>query len=203
MRESQPLVQLDQEAFRRVWRRAVPEDRADCPFTLDAPAPAAQLPAVTPPSFMAPASAPPSRPMSSAPPICLGEQSAGELPELERLLAMVAQARQIYRSLARRWPREPLLARLAAEKGRQARRLSAARFLISGEEPALPAGQLPRWNALPPALRTRHRAEQEAALALFLAANAASDPCLIELYRELGLACQGFAKQIRVRLEQG
>ena len=26
--------QCDQETFERVWRRVMPEDRADCPFTL-------------------------------------------------------------------------------------------------------------------------------------------------------------------------
>ena len=43
----------DQEVFERVWRRVMPEDRPDCPFTLgeDAAAP----PAVQPPAAALPA----------------------------------------------------------------------------------------------------------------------------------------------------
>lgn len=212
MQETQPPANLDQDAFRRVWQRVMPEDRADCPFTVDAPnlpTPATPPQPVTQtanlPPFMAPATTPPGpppRPMSLAPPVCLGEQSAGELPQLEELLAATAEGLQIYRSLARRWPREPLLAQLATEKLRQVRRLSAAHFLIAGKEHPLPAGQLPRFDSLPLALRSRHRAEQESALALLLASNSSSDPCLIELYRELGLECQNLAKRIRARLER-
>lgn len=33
-----PQTDLDHAAFERVWRRVMPQDRADCPFTLDAPA---------------------------------------------------------------------------------------------------------------------------------------------------------------------
>ena len=43
----------DQEVFERVWRRVMPEDRPDCPFTLgeDAAAP----PAIQPPAVALPA----------------------------------------------------------------------------------------------------------------------------------------------------
>ena len=43
---------VDREVFERVWRRVMPEDRADCPFTLQQaerpqpPAPPAALPAM-------------------------------------------------------------------------------------------------------------------------------------------------------------
>ena len=47
--EQTPFSGVDREVFERVWRRVMPEDRADCPFTLPeepAPAvPAAALPA--------------------------------------------------------------------------------------------------------------------------------------------------------------
>lgn len=208
MQETQLPADLNQEAFRRVWRRVMPEDRADCPFTVDTPdtlpQPVTQAPSL--PTFMAPTATPPGpppRPMSSAPPVCLGEQSTGELSQLEMLLGAAAEALQIYRSLARRWPREPLLTQLAAEKQRQVRRLSAAHFLISGKEHSLPIGQLPRFGSLPLALRSRHRAEQEAALTFLRTSNSSSDPCLIELYRGLGLECQRFARRIRARLERG
>ena len=35
--------ELDRVAFQQVWRRVMPEDRPDCPFTLEAPT----LPTVT------------------------------------------------------------------------------------------------------------------------------------------------------------
>lgn len=51
-----PQNDLDHAAFQRVWRRVMPQDRADCPFTLDAPAEEAQTnPA---PVTVAPASEP-------------------------------------------------------------------------------------------------------------------------------------------------
>ena len=40
--EQTPFPGVDREVFERVWRRVMPEDRADCPFTLpEAEAPAA------------------------------------------------------------------------------------------------------------------------------------------------------------------
>lgn len=51
-----PQNDLDHAAFQRVWRRVMPQDRADCPFTLDAPAEEAQQVTVTAP--VAPASEP-------------------------------------------------------------------------------------------------------------------------------------------------
>lgn len=204
MQETPLPVALDQEAFRRVWQRVMPEDRADCPFTVNTPAAPRQLPA-PPPHTAAPSVPPgfPVRPKPPTPPVCLGEQSAGELPQLEKLLASVTDAQRMYRSLARRWPRESLLAHLTAEKLRQARRLSAARFLIAGQKLPNPTGPIPRFESLPLALRSRYRAEQENALTFLLSANASSDHCLIELYRDLGLECQEFAKRIRARLERG
>lgn len=41
-----PQTDLDQAAFQRVWRRVMPQDRADCPFTLD---PAQEAAEPTPP----------------------------------------------------------------------------------------------------------------------------------------------------------
>ena len=36
-----PGEELDHAAFARVWRRVMPEDRPDCPFTLEPSAPPA------------------------------------------------------------------------------------------------------------------------------------------------------------------
>lgn len=48
-----PQNDLDRAAFQRVWRRVMPQDRADCPFTLEGPAeepqPAAPVPVTAAP----------------------------------------------------------------------------------------------------------------------------------------------------------
>ena len=187
---------LDQAAFQRVWQRVMPEPRPDCPFTVDPPPMPAPVP---PPAPAVPAMAP----MGQAPlPVCLGEASAAELPALERLLDGVEEGAQTYQALARRWRREELLPALAREKRQQAKRLSAARFLIAGERYASPAAPPMSNEGLALRLRGRFQAEQRMALQFFAAANAASDPCLIELYRELARGCQDSAQALRAWMEK-
>lgn len=126
-----PQKDLDHAAFQRVWRRVMPQDRVDCPFTLDDPTeetaavtPTTAAPEPTPqtepeapvgamtslaipamPPIPAPASAPVAVPRPSmpgmAPSPCLGENAAGELPTLEALLSMVREGRQVYKALTR------------------------------------------------------------------------------------------------------
>lgn len=185
---------LDQAAFQRVWQRVMPEPRPDCPFTVDAP----PVPVPTPaPAVPAVASV-----RQAQLPVCLGETSAGELPALERLLDAVEEGAQTYQALARRWRREELLPALAKEKRQQAKRLSAARFLIAGERYASPAAPRLSNESLSLRLRGRFQAEQRLALEFFAAANAAADPCLIELYRDLGKGCQDCAKALRWWMEK-
>ena len=183
---------LDQAAFQRVWQRVMPEPRPDCPFIVDPPPP---VPAPSP----APAMAPTRRERL---PVCLGEASVGELPTLERLLDMAEEGAQTYQALAHRWRREELLPVLAREKRQQAKRLSAARFLIAGERYASPAAPRLSNESLPLRLRGRFQAEQRLALEFFSAAGAAADPCLIELYRDLGRGCQDCAKALRAWMEK-
>lgn len=124
-----PQNDLDHAAFQRVWRRVMPQDRADCPFTLDSPEeeiqqtvapvqePAPQVEPEAPVGAMnslavqattsmpaiptAPMVAPRQSMPGMAPSPCLGESAAGELPTLEALLAMVREGRQIYKNLTR------------------------------------------------------------------------------------------------------
>lgn len=193
---------LDQAAFQRVWQRVMPEDRPDCPFTVDTvPIPAPPSPAVpmmVPPSAAAPASRQEGPPEGA----CLGEGSARELPLLERLLDETVAGARIYRALERRWRREGLLSILAQEKSRQGKRLSAARFLITGESYTPSPTPAPGKESLSLQLRARFQAEQRLALAFFQAANTAADPCLIELYRTLGKDCQGCVKALRGWMER-
>lgn len=198
-----PQTDLDQAAFQRVWRRVMPQDRADCPFTLEDPLSA--VPAAAPaPLVRAPL---PSLPAAQAVPPqpipCLGEASVGELPALKARMDAAAQAQRSYQALARRAGRRGLFSSLAREKLRQLRQLNAAHFLISGEEYAPAAGtvSLPKTNPL--ALRERFRWEQMEAAALMEAAQATADPCLARLYRELAEENRGHADRLRGRLEQG
>lgn len=196
MNEAQ-LPDLDHDAFQRVWRRVMPEDRPDCPFTVEEPAPEA------PPASMYPIPQEPKgqAPVPSGPVVCLGADNAGALPDLDRFLALTAEALTAYRAMAQR-RRGSLPAALAQAKRQQLRRLAAARFLIAGTPSSVPAGEKPRAMPLALALRERYQAEQRAALELFAAANAAADPCLIDLYRALGLENQTHAGQLREWLER-
>ena len=192
---------LDQAAFQRVWQRVMPEDRPDCPFTVDTvPIPAPPPPVPVPPP---PAAVPQTPRQAPSPePVCLGEGSSRELPMLERLLDETVGGERFYRALERRWRREGLLSALAQEKRRQGKRLSAARFLITGERYVPSPAPAPGKESLSLQLRTRFQAEQRLALAFFQAANIAADPCLIELYRALGKDCQDCAKGLRSWMER-
>lgn len=203
-----PTAPLDQAAFQRVWRRVMPQDRADCPFTLEElPLTPAPQPLVRAPLAEASvqALAPQPVPIQALPPQaipCLGEASAGELPALKKRMDAAALSRNAYRSLPGR-RRQGIAAALAAAKDRQLRRLGAAYFLISGQDytPAQKGGAGSSAGAL--ALRERFRAEQAEAADLMDAARDTGDPCLSQLYRELAEENHGFADRIRSRLEQG
>ena len=208
-----PTPSVDSAAFQKVWRRVMPEDRHDCPFTVDTPtAPAATtVPAVAPPSPTSPPvpipaiQAPVQMPdrALTMPQACLGEGSRTALPELEGLLAQTNDAARIYRALARRARgTRGFLSSLAASKEGQVRRLAAARFLILGEAFVFPPTVFPRTATLPLALRERYQAEQRSALDFLSAAQRTTDPCLIQLYRDLADENQVHAGQIRERLEQ-
>lgn len=92
---------------------------------------------------------------------------------------------------------------MAGEQHRQARRLSAAYFLLTGLRywpsellgaPAIPS----YWGAL----RTRHQAEQRLENAFRLAADDWDDPEVLALYNTLADGCQQRAQQLRSLLEQ-
>ena len=119
MEQEQLSPSCDQETFARVWRRVMPEDRADCPFVLPA-----ALPAPDPSGREEPG---PARP-------CLEPASAGSGARLQQYIDRALAGWRSYRALARRIPGAPgrRLAALAGGERRLARRLSAAYFLLSG-----------------------------------------------------------------------
>lgn len=212
MDTSQRPEVLDQAAFRRVWRRVMPQDRPDCPFTLDPPkegpstcSPSADGPTALAPRPVAtsPAAAPAAVPPAPAPvPLCLGAASAGDLAGLDRLAHQVARDLALYRALARRAGSALPLARAKADHLSQ---LSAAHYLISGQKPPKNGPNAPKNGAngpLLPLLRERFHAEEALVVALFTAAQAAADPCLQELYRQLAPETQALADALRSWLER-
>lgn len=113
---------------------------------------------------------------------------------------------QFYRHLARRvrGTDARTLNGMAGEQHKEARKLSAAYFLLTGLRywpsellgaPAIPSF----WGAL----RTRHQAEQRQENAYRLAADDWEDPDLLELYNELSEGCRRRSHQLRGLLEQG
>lgn len=196
-----PTAVLDQAAFQRVWRRVMPQDRADCPFTLEDPISAVPTPAPAP-LIRAPLPPLPAQAAAPQPIPCLGEASVGELPALKVRMDAAAQARRTYRALARRSGRRGLFSSLAREKDRQLRQLGAACFLISGEEYDPVTEPVPLPKTTPLALREQFRWEQMEAAALMEAAQSTADPCLSRLYRELAEESREQADRLRGRLEQ-
>lgn len=113
---------------------------------------------------------------------------------------------QFYRYLARRarGTDARMLNGMAAEQHKEARKLSAAYFLLTGLRywpsellgtPAIPS----YWGAL----RTRHQAEQRQENAYRMASDDWEDPDLLALYAALIEGCQRRNHQLRNLLEQG
>ncbi len=112
---------------------------------------------------------------------------------------------QFYRHLAKRarGTDARTLNGIAGELHREARKLSAAYFLLTGLRywptellgaPAIPS----YWGAL----RTRHQAEQRQESAYRLAADDWQDPDLLALYAQLTEGCQRRCRQLRTLLEE-
>lgn len=197
----------DREVFERVWRRVMPEDRPDCPFTLyseegekhaavpamegqkGAPVPAPAQPAEERKTGLVPVPA---------------EQSGGDGAVLQEFIADELSDWRTYQALARRLPGGSgrTLMGVAADERRHAGRLSAAYFLLSGVrfwppvEPELPAGG---WMA---ALRARYWAERRGAEAYRAAAGRTGDSALRTLYLDLAGDEEAHAGLIRGILER-
>lgn len=180
----------DREVFERVWRRVMPEDRPDCPFTLCTEEEQAPVqPAEESRTELVPVPA---------------EQSGGDGAVLQAFIAGELSDWRTYQTLARRIPggNGRALMGVAADERRHAGRLSAAYFLLSGVkfwppvEPELPGGG---WMA---ALRARYWAERKGAEAYRTAAGRTGDGALRELYLELAGDEEAHAGVIRVILER-
>lgn len=254
------MYACDRELFDRVWKRVMPEQRPDCPITVDpplhSPAPASMSGAGTPAPPCVPDNAP-DRPAEPAPappeeaasvpadspapelpasaesvampaadePMpeppesaahtgddfprpdavpCLGSGSAGHGGQLQEDILAALEGWQLYRHLARKvtGSASRTLSALASEKHRQARKLAAAHFLISGVR-YWPTDKLetPRVNSWLGTLRRRFAAEQQMDSRWRAASLDTEDPCLADLYCELAEECAAHAGVLRTLLE--
>lgn len=194
---------LDQAVFERVWRRVMPEERADCPVR-----PGAEeetripLPAL-PEGPAAREECPELSPAQDVP--CLGAASAVHGPQLQQMIDRELADYKTYQQLARRTggPASRVLSAMAAEERRHAKRLSAAYFLISGVrywplERAC-AGGSGTYLAL---LRLRFGEEQRGEAVYLAAAEETADPALRALFLELAGEENAHSWMIRGILEQ-
>ena len=133
------------------------------------------------------------------------QQSDDRTARLRRQVMEALEGWQFYRYLARRARAGDarVLNGMAGELHRQARKLSAAYFLLTGlrywpsellSAPAIPS----YWGAL----RARHQAEQRQETAFRMSADDWDDPDMRELYGELIEAGQQRSRQLRTLLEQ-
>ena len=147
--EQQTIPGVDREVFERVWRRVMPEDRADCPFTLPEER---ALPAV-------PAAAPePAADLGTGSPARSGEALR---QYIDGELASWQQCRALARRLS--GPAGRALAAVAGDELRHARRLSALYFLLSGVRYWPRQGADRPSTAVPAALRERYWAAHRTA----------------------------------------
>ena len=182
----------DREVFERVWRRVMPEDRPDCPFTLYSEEETEHAPV---------------RPTEGNRTELLpvpAEQSGGDGAVLQAFIADELSDWRTYQTLARRIPggNGRALMGVAADERRHAGRLSAAYFLLSGVKfwpPAEPELTKEGWMAI---LRRRYWAERKGAEAYRTAAGRTGDSALRELYLELAGDEEAHAGVIRGILER-
>ena len=182
----------DREVFERVWRRVMPEDRPDCPFTLYSEEETEHAPV-----------RPTEEKRTELVPVP-AEQSGGDGAVLQAFIADELSDWRTYQTLARRIPggNGRALMGVAADERRHAGRLSAAYFLLSGVKFWPPAElELTKegWMAL---LRRRYWAERKGAEAYRTAAGRTGDSALRELYLELAGDEEAHAGVIRGILER-
>lgn len=133
------------------------------------------------------------------------QETSDRTARLRRHVMESLEGWQFYRHLARRarGTEARVLNSLAGELHRQARKLSASYFLLTGLR-YWPSGTLatPAIQSYWGALRQRHQAEQRQETAFRMAADDWNDPDMQELYAQLIEDCQRRCRQLRTLLEQ-
>ena len=190
------LQPFDPEVFQRVWNRVMP-DQDHSPIAMDAPSQPA-VPALSPAPEQPPET-PPEVPLT-----CLGE---GSRPYTQAIRDMMDQTRGFLRSLQALSRRSGsraarVLSGIAGDLRREERRLSTAHFLITGERyspsqtGAVPSGPLPL------ALRALFQQLHQRAAQARAAAQGMGDPCLQQLFQDLGEDAEFYAQRLRALLEE-
>lgn len=190
------LQPFDPEVFQRVWNRVMP-DQDRSPIAMDAPAQPA-VPALSPAPEQPPET-PPQVPLT-----CLGE---GSRPYTQAIRDMMDQTRGFLRSLQALSRRSGsraarVLSGIAGDLRREERRLSTAHFLITGERyspsqtGAVPSGPLPL------ALRALFQQLHQRAAQARAAAQGMGDPCLQQLFQDLGEDAEFYAQRLRALLDE-
>lgn len=194
----------DRDIFLRVWQRVMPEERADCPITVERPEqepmPAAATEQVRPmpaqdvagDDFPTPDDVP-----------CLGSGGAADRERLQEFIMQELSHWRSYQMLARRSGQGGrMLSAMASGCRKRAKRLSAALFLISGVR-FWPTEQttVPMHRSYFGALREHFLSEQNRGGAYRSAAEECRDMCLRTLYLDLADECAEHACRIRTLLE--
>ena len=184
------LQPFDPEVFQRVWNRVMP-DQDRSPIAMDAPAlsPAPEQPPETPPQV---------------PLTCLGE---GSRPYTQAIRDMMDQTRGFLRSLQALSRRSGsraarVLSGIAGDLRREERRLSTAHFLITGERYAPSQTGTGPSGSLAQALRTLFQQFHQRAAQARAAAQEMGDPCLQQLFQDLGEDAEFYAQRLRALLEE-
>ena len=217
--ERKPGMQpeTDEERFARIWRRVMPQDRPDCPFTLceEEPSPAPErrlMPnagdqpnAAAQQAFAPMPPAPPAPPAREEPVTPVPEESGAAVGVfLQGRIVIELTAVRTYRSMARRvgGTAAQTLTTIAADKARHAKRLSVAYFLLSGVrlQPPAPSGE--SKGTLVGGLRQCFLDEQKGEKAYRAAAENTGDAGLQEIFQELAADNAAHAGLLRGILER-
>ena len=212
-----PAQTVEQKAiFERVWKRVMADREEESPLVWEEPARPEEETGLAPlgagdpapeeaEGTTAPATPRPMGPHGDFPRETgvLGESCLDCGPLLQELVRRELTDCREYQALARRAGGSPgrVLAGLAGEKKRRAKRLSAAYFLISGVR-YWPEGE--GGAAVPSYLGTLRRrfAQEQATMAAYLAGlEGTTDPCLRQMFWEHAQENWGHACQIRKLVE--
>ncbi len=191
----------DRDVFFRVWDRVMPEEREDCPITVERPVPQMQLGLERDTQIMgqdSPADDFPSR--NDVP--CLGQNGTDEEEQLQEFIRRELIQSRAYQMLARRGGQGGrLLASLSAGCRYRAKRLGTALFLLSGVRFRPAEQSVPMPRSYFGALREHFLSEQERGGAYQAAAANCQDMCLQALYLDLADDCASHAGRIRTLIE--
>lgn len=213
-----PSEQEKQAIFARVWKRVMAGQEAACPLTWTDPVPQAETAAAPAPAPADPGegAGQPALPVACPVPQPRGDfpqaETAGVLgpgclecaPLLQSLIRRELADGREYQTLARRASGAParVLAALAGEKKRRARKVSAAYFLIAGVRYWPEAAPCPPMPSYLGALRRRFGQEQAAMAAYLAGAEATEDPCLRQLFWDHAQENWDQACRVRALVEQ-